>query len=152
MKIGLLYGTVTGNAEMLCEDIEADLGPNFQCEIQDLGDVQPADLDPGVFYMIITSTHGNGDVPETVAPFTETLESAKPDLSGIRFAIFGLGDMVFAETFAHGSLRVMEHMLACGATMVGERGTHDASAPELPEDVAVPWAHGIVAQLSAEAA
>ncbi|MEO0830592.1 MAG: flavodoxin domain-containing protein, partial [Pseudomonadota bacterium] len=122
MKIGFLYGTETGNSEMLCEDIEEDIGSSFECEIQNMGEVVPSELDPEVFYMIVTSTHGNGDLPAQAAPFADALEEEKPDLSHIRFAIFGLGDMVFEETFAHGSKRVMELMLACGAVMVGERG------------------------------
>jgi MioC protein len=152
MKLCLLYGTVTGNAEMLCEDIETELGEGYQTEIKDMGEVTPADLDPAVFYMFITSTHGNGDVPETAAAFTESLEQEKPDLGAIHFAIFGLGDMVFSETFAHGSKIVMELMQGCGATMVGERGIHDASSADLPEDIAVPWARDILSQLQAKAA
>lgn len=152
MKIGFLYGTETGNAEMVCEDIEAEIGDSFETGIENMGEVAPADLDPGTFYIIVCSTHGNGDVPAMAAPFVDALEAEQPDLSAIRFAIFGLGDMVFAETFAHGSKQVMEKLLACGARMVGERGIHDASTTEPPEDTAIPWAHGILAQLNSEAA
>ncbi len=152
MKLGLLFGTETGNSEMLCEDIEIELGDSFDCELQNMGDVDPAALDPDVFYIIVTSTHGNGDLPAAAAPFVDALEENKPDLSAIRFAIFGLGDMVFAETFAHGSKKTMEMMLECGATMVGERGIHDASTTEPPEDTALPWVHEIIAKLNVEAA
>ena len=60
--------------------------------------------------------------------------------------------MVFEDTFAHGSERLMTRLLACNARMVGERGLHDASGPDMPEDIAVPWAHDILALLSADAA
>ena len=152
MKLALLYGTETGNAEMLCEDIEAELGAGFECQIEDLGKVDPMGLDPEQFYIFVTSTYGNGDLPQTAAPFADKMAEEKPDLTGIRFAIFGLGDMVFAQTFAHGSKILMELLIERGAEMVGERGIHDASSAELPEDIALPWVHGIMAQLNAKAA
>lgn len=149
MKIHFLYGTETGSAEMLCEDMRDDLG--IEAEITSLGDLTPADLGGDMLYMIVTSTYGNGDLPQMAAPFGEALE-AGPDLAHVRFAIFGLGDMVFSETFNNGSQQLMDLMLKCGATMVGERGIYDASAADLPEDLGLPWAQGIVASLGAEAA
>ena len=152
MKLHFLYGTETGNAEMLCEDIEAELGGGYDITISSMGDVDPCALDGDTFYMIVTSTYGNGDFPATAVAFPDALEASKPDLSHVRFAIFGLGDMVFAETFNHGSERLMKMMIERGAQMVGERGLHDASSADLPEDLAVPWAQGVLAQLQAQAA
>ena len=152
MKIGLFYGTETGNAEMLCEDIEQELGSGFDCDIQSLGDVDPAALDPGTFYFFVTSTYGNGDLPTTALPFEDAMEQVKPDLSGVRFAIFGLGDQVFSETFNHGSQRLMQMLQGAKAEMVGERGLHDASSYEMPEDIALPWVQTILAELERKAA
>lgn len=152
MKIGFIFGTETGNSEMLCEDIQADMGAGFDFTIENMGLVDVTALEADRFYFIVTSTYGNGDLPATAVPFTDKLEADKPDLSHVRFAIFGLGDMVFEATFAQGSETVMNLMLECGATMVGERSTHDASGADFPEDIAVPWAHDILAQLNAEAA
>ena len=111
MKIGLYYGSETGNSEILCEDIEAALGGGFDCHISSLADVDPAALDRDTFYFFVTSTYGNGDLPTTVLPFEEALDKA-PDLSGIRFAIFGLGDQVFAETFNQGSEKLAAKLMA----------------------------------------
>ncbi|MBF9043552.1 flavodoxin/nitric oxide synthase [Rhodobacterales bacterium HKCCE4037] len=152
MKIHFLYGTETSTAEILCEDIEAELGDGFDCTITSLGDVDPADLDGETFYFVVTSTYGNGDLPMAAQPFYDKMEADRPDLSHVKFAIFGLGDMVFSETFAFGSKILMEKLLERGAQMVGERGIHDASSPELPEDVAVPWAQEIMGLARAEAA
>ena len=151
MNIGIYYGSETGNSEMLCEDIETELGDGFTCDIQSLADVDPAALDKDWFYLFVTSTYGNGDLPSTALPFEAALE-AKPDLNGLRFAIFGLGDQVFAETFNHGSKKLAEMLVACGAQQVGERGLHDASGFEMPEDIALPWVQGIIGQVTANAA
>ena len=152
MKLHFLYGTETGSAEILCEDIEADLGAGFDCHITAMSDADPADLVDDVFYVFVTSTYGTGDLPSMAQPFYDALDTKAPDLGHVRFAIFGLGDMVFSETFAQGSERLMDKLIACGATMVGERGIHDASTAEMPEDIAVPWAHDVVARLKSDAA
>lgn len=152
MNIGIYYGSETGNSEMLCEDIETELGEGYTCDIQSLADVDPAELDKDWFYLFVTSTYGNGDLPSTALPFEDALTDGKPDLTGLRFAIFGLGDQVFAETFNHGSKKLAEMLCALGADQVGERGLHDASGFEMPEDVALPWVQGIMNALTAEKA
>ncbi len=150
MKLHFLYGTETGNAEMLCDDICDSLEDGFETEVSSIGDVMPQELDAGTFYVIVCSTYGSGDVPPAATAFSNALESQKPDLQGLRFAIFGLGDMVFGETFAQGSQTLMEQMIACKAQLVGERGIHDASGFDMPEDVGLPWFQGIVTQLTEE--
>lgn len=152
MHIHFLYGTETGNSEMLCEDMIEALGSAVDTSLDSLADVTPADLSADRFHVFVTSTYGTGDLPATAQPFAEALDQDAPDLSQIRFAIFGLGDMVFEDTFAHGSERLMEKLLACKAQMVGERAMHDASGLDMPEDIAIPWVHGILAQLNAAAA
>lgn len=152
MKIGIYYGTETGNSEMLAEDMVEALGDGFTCDIASLGDVDPAALDPAAFHIFITSTYGTGDLPTTAQPFETALKAAAPDLSAIRFAIFGLGDQVFSETFNHGSQRLMQMLLDHKAQMVGERGLHDASAFDMPEDIALPWLEDIRALITQDAA
>lgn len=152
MKIGLLFGTETGNAEMLCEDIEVELKDEHEVTLKDLANCAPDELDPEVFYIFVTSTYGNGDLPTTAQPFGEALEAKKPDLSGMKFAMFGLGDMVFAETFNNGSKHLAELLVACKAEMVGERGLFDASSADLPEDIALPWVQARLEDMSALAA
>lgn len=152
MNIGLYYGSETGNSEILCEDIEAELGEGFICDIQSLADVEPGALDKSWFHIFVTSTYGNGDLPSTALPFEEALTQNAPNLSGVRFAIFGLGDQVFAETFNHGSKKLAEMLVAQGARQVGERGLHDASGFEMPEDIALPWVRGIMDLIAADKA
>lgn len=152
MKIGLLYGTETGNAELLCDDIEAEIGSGYDCTITSLADISPSDLNPDTFYIFVVSTYGNGDLPSGAAKFFDEVNERKPNLSSICFAIFGLGDMVFDHTFAQGSEKLAELLIECKAKMIGERGIHDASSPEMPEDIGLPWVEGILSEMMAEAA
>ena len=151
MKVALLYGTETGNSEMLCEDIRDDLGEDYDCTLDNLMDIDPAELDKSRFHFFVTSTYGNGDLPTQALAFEDALVQNKPDLSGLNFAMFGLGDQVFAETYNNGSKRLSDLLVAAGATMIGERGLHDASSLELPEDIALPWLQQILPKITAQA-
>lgn len=138
MSIMFLYGTETGTAEIVCMDLQ-DACPDMASHVASLEDINPADLQAGTFYVLVCSTYGMGDLPASAEAFEESLRTSRPNLGHVRFAMFGLGDSAFGETFAKGSETLMQAMLACGARMVGERGLADASGDELPEDLALAW-------------
>lgn len=146
MKITILYGTETGNAEMLAEDIQAELEADHEVDCLNLSDMAPGEFDPQRFYLMVCSTYGDGELPASAKPFGEAMDAAKPDLSDIRFAIFGLGDSEYDETFNHGPKRLAELMIAQGAVQVGDRVAHDASGDDMAEDMALPWADAVIAE------
>lgn len=145
MKIALLFGTETGNAEMLCEDIEAHLEADHEVSIANLADTDPGALDPETFHILVCSTYGDGDLPASAQPFAEALAGQGADLSGVHFAIFGLGDSEY-DTFAQGSEKLAALMAAHGAVQVGDRAIHDASGDDLAEDLALPWVDRMIAE------
>lgn len=149
MRIHFLFGTETGTAEYLCDDMSDSIADRFECDVTSMDKVDPADLDRETLYILVTSTFGSGDLPGTAVPFYNTLEERKPDLTDVRFAIFGLGDQTFGETYNNGSKRLMEQMLACKATMIGERGLYDGAAQGAPEDDGLPWLDTILEELAA---
>lgn len=146
MKISILYGTETGNAEMLADDIQTALEDNHDVTCGNLANTDPAELGRETFHVIVCSTYGDGELPASARPFAEKLENGAHDLSGVRYAIFGLGDAEYEETFAHGSMRLADLLKAKGAEQAGDRVTHDASGDDMPEDIAVPWIEGILKQ------
>jgi len=146
MKISILYGTETGNAEMLAEDIQAELEAAHDVSCDNLADTDPTALDPARFYLLVCSTYGDGELPASAKPFAEAIDEAGPDLSNVHFAIFGLGDSEYEDTFNGGPKLLAELMIARGAKQIGERVAHDASGPDLAEDLAFPWAEAVVAK------
>ncbi|MEM9099562.1 MAG: flavodoxin domain-containing protein [Pseudomonadota bacterium] len=140
MQVTLLYGTESGSAELLCEDIEAAISDEHEVEIADLDDTSPSDLSPERHYIIVCATYGEGELPASAVSFADALREDAPDLSQIKFSIFGLGDRTYLETFNFGSKQLAEMLIAQQATQVGPRGIHDASTNEPPEDTAIPWA------------
>jgi MioC protein len=145
MNITVLYGTETGNAEMLAEDIAAHLeGDNDDVVCTNLSDFAPADFAPERFYLVVCSTYGDGELPASAKPFAEAMEAEKPDLAGIHFAIFGLGDTEYDTTHNFGSQIIVGLLTGQGATQIGERVTHDASGPHMADEIAMKWADDVV--------
>ena len=150
MKISILYGTETGNAEMLAEDIQSELDAKHVVECANLCDVDPADFDGSRLYLFVCSTYGDGELPSSAQPFADAMTAAQPDLSSIQFAVFGLGDSEYDETFNHGPMKLAELMTSFGAKQLGDRVAHDASGLDMVEDVALPWAVNVVTMASEE--
>lgn len=148
MKIAILYGTETGNAEMVADDLKSALEGEHEVSVRNLADVDPAgDLSADAFHFVICSTYGEGELPQSARPFDERLRQGAPDLSAIRFAMFGLGDEEYAETFNHGSARLAERLTAHGARQFGTRLTHNASGAALAEELALPWAEDVLREV-----
>lgn len=143
MKFHVLYGTETGNAEMVADDIVEVLESDVSIESTDMSKFQVSDFSPDTFYFVVCSTYGDGELPHSAQPFFEALNSTRPNLAGLRFAVFGLGDK-FYETYNRGSEVIAKTLTDLGAIQVGERGLHDATSGQLPGDIAMPWAKEIL--------
>ncbi|MEP3686222.1 MAG: flavodoxin domain-containing protein [Sulfitobacter dubius] len=149
MNIAILYGTETGNAEMLADDVATELGGAQDTSVSSLADIDPDTLRGTDLNIILCSSYGDGELPASAKPFAEKIETGKPDLSGVKFAIFGLGDSEYHATYGSGSMRLADMLVQCGATQLGERIVHDAAGGDLPEDLALPWATEIITSLTA---
>jgi len=140
MKINILVGTMTGTAQLCAQEMELSLGDD---------DVQVETilmdwLDSSVFaragvFLICTSTYGQGDVPDNARALYEDLKAKRPNLSHVRYGVFGLGDRTYAETFNFGGKKFDEVLAQLGGERIGERHTHDASSGVLPEETALEW-------------
>ena len=95
--ICIISGSTLGSAEYLAEHCEDQLqqqgfktalfhGPSWQ-EVKDYQD-----------WLIITSTHGAGELPDNLYPLFEQIEDQIEDLSNNRFAVIGLGNSDY-DTF-----------------------------------------------------
>ena len=140
MKVTLLVGTMTGTAQLCAQEMELALDDG-ETEVQTL---MMDNLDASVFsrpgvFLICTSTYGQGDVPDNARGLYEDLKQARPDLSQVRYGVFGLGDRTYAETFNFGGKRFDDILTELGAKRIGERHMHDASSGILPEETALEW-------------
>ena len=140
VKITILVGTMTGTAQLCAQEMELALDDG-ETEVKTL---MMDGLDSSVFskdsvFLLCTSTYGQGDVPDNAKALYEHLQQARPDLSHVRYGVFGLGDRTYAETFNFGGKRFDDILTELGARRIGERHTHDASSGILPEETALEW-------------
>jgi MioC protein len=140
ITINILVGTMTGTAQLCAQEMELALDDG-ETSVQTL---MMDGLDSAVFqregvFLICTSTYGQGDVPDNARALYEDLKARRPDLSHVRYGVFGLGDRTYAETFNFGGKRFDELLAELGAQRIGERHTHDASSGVLPEETALEW-------------
>lgn len=146
LRIRILVGTMTGTAQLVAQELEL-AWDDGEAEVQTL---LMDKLDASVFdgegvYLICTSTYGQGDVPDNAKSLYEELRAKRPDLSRVRYGVFGLGDRTYAETFNFGGKKFDELLAELGAKRIGERVQHDASSGTLPEEVAAEWGEGWLA-------
>ena len=150
MKISILVGTMTGTAQLCAQEMELALddGDNrVETLLMDRLDSSVFSRD-GVF-LICTSTYGQGDVPDNAKALYDDLRAKRPNLSGVRYGVFGLGDRTYAETFNFGGKRFDDILTELGARRIGERHKHDASSGVLPEETALEWCRqwlGLIAE------
>jgi MioC protein len=149
MKINILVGTMTGTAQMCAQEMELALdGDDLQVVTHLMDKLEPSVFaDREAVYLVCTSTYGQGDVPDNAKALYEALRAQKPDLAGVRYGVFGLGDRTYAETYNYGGKRFDDILAQLGAERIGERLMHDASSGTLPEEIAIEWAEAWVAQV-----
>lgn len=148
MRFNVLYGTESGNSEFIAQDLVDFLSEQgYEAALGDLQDTGPAELTSDVdLTFIVCSTHGEGELPNTALPFLAALENENPDLSGVYYAMFGLGDMFYEETYSQGSEIIDRKLTELGASRVGEYGRHDASSFDIGTDLALEWAPQVIAE------
>ncbi len=139
--IHVWYGTESGNAEMVGDEIvDALSGAGIAARLSELPELTASDVAEAELAVVITSTYGEGGLPATTEPFYETLLSERPDLSGLRFAAFGLGDSSY-DNYNNAIKTVSQLLIELGATQIGSTGKHDATTGLDPVQVAQKWAH-----------
>jgi len=140
IRINVLVGTMTGTAQLVAQELELTWDDG-ETQVETL---LMDELDASVFeregvFLICTSTYGQGDVPDNAKKLYEDLRAKRPDLSQLRYGVFGLGDRTYAETFNFGGKRFDDLLTELGAQRIGERVQHDASSGVLPEETAAEW-------------
>ena len=140
-NLNICVATMTGTALMVAEDIadfckENDVITNI-IEMENLTINDFLDLKDPV--LITSSTYGQGDVPDNGQKFYNNLKEAKPNLSHIKFTVFGLGDMTYRDTFAYGGKKFFQLLIELKAEKIGNPYYHDASDGSLPEEEGVNW-------------
>lgn len=135
--ITLISGSTLGGAEYVAEHLAEQLeDAGFTTEI--LHGPVADDLSAEGIWLMISSTHGAGDLPDNLVPFYDHLREAKPDLSNVRFGSIGIGSREY-DTFCGAIDKLDTEMKACGAKQLGETLKINILEHDIPEDPAELW-------------
>ncbi|MFA3763072.1 FMN-binding protein MioC [Yersinia sp. 2466 StPb PI] len=135
--ITLISGSTLGSAEYVAEHLAEKLEEaGFSTEMLHGPELDELTLEGT--WLIVTSTHGAGDLPDNLQPLLEQIEQQKPDLSQVHFGAVGLGSSEY-DTFC-GAVRALDQQLiAQGAKRLGDILEIDVIQHEIPEDPAEVW-------------
>jgi MioC protein len=140
LDLTILVGTMTGNAQLVAQELELLLDDGDTTVHTRLMDGLDATVfNSGGLFLICTSTYGQGDVPDNARALYESLQARRPDLSGVGYGVIALGDRTYKDTFCNGGRRFDAILAELGARRVGEVLFHDASSGVLAEEAATEW-------------
>ena len=135
--ITLISGSTLGGAEYVAEHLAEKLeDANFSTET--LHGPLLEDLNAQGVWLVVSSTHGAGDIPDNLLPLYEALQEQKPDLSAVRFGSVGIGSREY-DTFCGAIEKIDAALTACGAKQVGETLKINILDHDIPEDPAEIW-------------
>ncbi len=134
-KIGLFYGSTTGNTLKAAEQIQEAFGADA-VDLLDVRQASPDDLKRYDALILGTSTWHWGGLQDEWAVFEDHLSSEA--LSGKKVAFFGLGDQTrYADHFVDGIGLLYEKVKPLGVQVVGtwpkDEYRYNASAAEVDD-------------------
>tara|TARA_B100001287_G_scaffold44122_1_gene33250 strand:- start:929 stop:2743 length:1815 start_codon:yes stop_codon:yes gene_type:complete len=97
-SLAILFGSQTGNAEELAENTKklADKA-GLVSQVFDMDGLSATDLSSHKRLLIITSTWGEGEMPDNAIDLWESVCSTSPQLNGLHFSVCAIGDTSYDE-------------------------------------------------------
>jgi len=138
-KIAVMVGSVYGAAQYVAEEAQSlltTLGHDSRLfEEPKLDDVLAFNAD---IWLLISSTTGQGDIPDNLLPFFLDVQSRFPLLTGKHFAVIALGDSSY-DTFCGAGEQLRALLLEIQGTELAPMLRIDAGETLEPETIALPW-------------
>ncbi|MES2997049.1 MAG: assimilatory sulfite reductase (NADPH) flavoprotein subunit [Verrucomicrobiota bacterium] len=126
----VLYGTESGNSETLADrTVKEAKRRGFKAVMKNMADSTPAELAKITNLLVIVSTWGEGDPPESAETFYKTLMAETIDLSKAVFSVCALGDTSY-ERFCHTGKMVDERLEQLGGKRFADRQDCDVDYEE----------------------
>lgn len=130
----IAFGSQSGNAESLAKRLAREAASRgFAARAAGLDSLQLSDLNREPNVLIITSTWGEGDMPDNAISFWDSLNQngSSPKLDGIRYSVLALGDKNYGDTFCLAGKKLDARFEELGAKRVTARVDCDVEFDEL---------------------
>lgn len=143
--ITILFGSQTGNAQSLAKNHGNRLKERgFNVIVQSMSDFKPNNLKKIQNLLIIVSTHGEGDPPDTAIAFHEFLHGKRaPKLQDFHYSVLALGDSSY-EFFCETGKQFDERLAELGGNRLYPRVDCDLDFDEPASE----WFEGVVSGLN----
>ncbi|WP_147199608.1 flavodoxin [Pantoea sp. MBD-2R] len=138
-QVGIFVGTVYGNALLVAEEAEPLLvDQGHQVKI-----FEDPTLDDWLRYsenvaLIITSTTGQGDFPDSIAPLFHAIKDKLGHQPTLRYGVIALGDNSY-DDFCGAGKKFDDLLQEHAARRIGDVLLIDATEHPEPEEVSSPW-------------
>ena len=118
----IVYGTQTGTAEELAYDIEKlSKDKGVDCKVFELDDISMDKLKEINKLLIVTSTTGDGEVPDNGLTFWENLSSlTELNIPNLKYGVLALGDSSHYD-FCNAGKIIDEKLKDLGANRIIDR-------------------------------
>ncbi|MFC0226216.1 flavodoxin [Serratia aquatilis] len=138
-QVGIFVGTVYGNSLLVAEEAETILQEQgHEVKLFEEGGLEAWQFYRQHYALVITSTTGQGDLPDSIAPLFHAIRDQVGYQPELRYGLIALGDSSY-DNFC-GAGRAFDVLLQeQGATRVGEVLEIDAMEQPEPEAVSCPW-------------
>ncbi|WP_337101215.1 assimilatory sulfite reductase (NADPH) flavoprotein subunit [Paenibacillus sp. YIM B09110] len=129
--VTILFGSQTGNSDKLAKKMAKRLeGEGFEVTTASMNSFKPNNLKKISHLLIVVSTHGEGEPPDTAISFHEFLHSKRaPQLEGLQYSILALGDTSY-EFFCQTGKDFDKRLEELGGTRLVDRADCDVDFDE----------------------
>lgn len=135
VKALILYGTESGNSEKLADRAAREAKKKgIAAVVKNMADLAPADLAKHRNLLVVVSTWGDGEPPDTAIGFYKAFMASEQKLSDLRFSVCSLGDTAY-EKFCQIGKDVDAKLEALGAQRLVPRADCDVDY----EDAFTDW-------------
>ncbi len=145
-SLTILYGSQTGNAKGVASAIQAQAqARGLPVTLTSMADYKPKQLKKETHLLVVVSTYGEGEPPESAVDLFEQLKKGKVGkLEGLKFAVLGLGDSSY-EFFCQTGQDFDSLLTKAGADRIHELASLDVDY----QDAAKAWGEQAVNAIAA---
>ena len=135
-SLTILYGSQTGNAKGVASAIKAQAeARGLPVTLASMADYKPKQLKKESHLLVVVSTYGEGEPPESAVDLFEQLKKGKlGKLNELKFAVLGLGDSSY-EFFCQTGKDFDDFLAKAGAERIYELASLDVDY----QDAAKSW-------------